>query len=68
VKTPGPIKYVASKVLAERAAWSWVEKNKPTFDLVTVLPPWVWGVSILDPFPPAFYIKTYLDTKLGIRY
>ncbi|PVF96362.1 NAD(P)-binding protein [Serendipita vermifera] len=48
VKTPGPLKYVASKVLAERAARNWVEKNKPTFDLVTVLPPWIWGKSVVN--------------------
>lgn len=39
--------YAASKVLAEKAAWEFMEKNKDSikFDLVTVLPTWVWGVS-----------------------
>lgn len=44
-KATGGLKYIASKVLAERAAWSWIEKNKPAFDLVTILPPLVWGQS-----------------------
>ncbi|KAG8915735.1 methylglyoxal reductase (NADPH-dependent) gre2 [Tulasnella sp. 408] len=41
-------KYRASKVLAERAAWDFVEKNKEniTFDLVTVLPSFVFGPII----------------------
>ncbi|KAG8935186.1 methylglyoxal reductase (NADPH-dependent) gre2 [Tulasnella sp. 417] len=41
-------KYRASKVLAERAAWDFVEKNRDSvaFDLVTVNPPMVWGPII----------------------
>ncbi|KAG8937757.1 methylglyoxal reductase (NADPH-dependent) gre2 [Tulasnella sp. 408] len=41
-------KYRASKVLAERAAWDFVEKNKGNinFDLVTVLPSFVFGPTI----------------------
>jgi len=35
--------YVASKKLSERAAWDFVEKNKPKFDLVTILPPFFFG-------------------------
>lgn len=47
---PGALKYIASKVLAEHATWDWIEANKPSFELVTVLPPWTWGKSILaDP-------------------
>lgn len=43
-------KYRASKVLAERAAWTYVADNKDsiTFDLVTVLPPVVYGPVIHD--------------------
>jgi nucleoside-diphosphate-sugar epimerase len=44
VEASGGIKYIASKVLAERAAWDFVEKNKPSYEFVAVLPPWVWGV------------------------
>ncbi|KAH7153192.1 hypothetical protein EDB81DRAFT_790786 [Dactylonectria macrodidyma] len=35
--------YRASKKLAERAAWDFVETNKPSFDLVTICPPLVLG-------------------------
>ncbi|KIM31788.1 hypothetical protein M408DRAFT_318076 [Serendipita vermifera MAFF 305830] len=36
----GALKYIASKVLAEHAAWDWMKANNPSFELVTVLPPW----------------------------
>ena len=49
-KTPSFVKYMASKVLAEKAAWAYMEENKPSFDLATVLPPWVWGVRLLSVF------------------
>jgi len=47
-ETPGVHKYRASKVLAERAAWEFVEKNKASvaFDLVAICPPMVWGPII----------------------
>ena len=37
------LKYVASKVVGERAAWEFAESNttKVHFDLVTILPPYV---------------------------
>ncbi|KAF6828514.1 nad dependent epimerase [Colletotrichum plurivorum] len=35
--------YVASKALAERAAWDFVAEAKPSFDLVTINPPMVYG-------------------------
>ncbi|KAI0517317.1 NAD dependent epimerase/dehydratase [Xylaria bambusicola] len=35
--------YRASKTLAEKAAWEFVEKEKPNFDLVTINPPFVFG-------------------------
>ncbi len=35
---------MASKVLAERAAWEYIETNKPSYELVSILPPWTWGV------------------------
>ncbi|ROT37227.1 NAD dependent epimerase/dehydratase [Sodiomyces alkalinus F11] len=40
--------YCASKSLAERAMWDWVESNKGTisFDLVSICPPWVFGPSV----------------------
>jgi NADPH-dependent methylglyoxal reductase len=39
----GVVAYCASKALAERAVWDWVADNKPTFDVVTITPPWVFG-------------------------
>ena len=38
-------KYLASKTLAERAAWEWYEENKATasFDIVSLNPPYVYG-------------------------
>ncbi|RAL67564.1 hypothetical protein DID88_008319 [Monilinia fructigena] len=35
--------YQASKKFAELAAWEFVEKEKPNFDLVTLTPPMVYG-------------------------
>ena len=35
--------YRASKTFAEKAAWDFVEKESPTFDLVTLCPPLVLG-------------------------
>ncbi|SJX66594.1 related to GRE2-methylglyoxal reductase (NADPH-dependent) [Sporisorium reilianum f. sp. reilianum] len=35
--------YRASKTLAERAAWQFVEETKPSWDLVTINPPLVFG-------------------------
>ncbi|KAM0276962.1 hypothetical protein ACHAQH_006197 [Verticillium albo-atrum] len=35
--------YRASKKLAERAAWDFIDAEKPSFDLVTVCPPLVLG-------------------------
>ncbi|KAJ5214163.1 hypothetical protein N7449_001332 [Penicillium cf. viridicatum] len=35
--------YRGSKTFAEKAAWSFVEKEKPNFDLATINPPLVFG-------------------------
>lgn len=45
--------YRASKTLAERAAWDFVEKEKPNFSIATLNPPMIYGpvlheVSSLD--------------------
>jgi len=42
-KTPVPDIYGAAKVLQEKAAWAFVKENKVNFDLVSVLPGYVWG-------------------------
>ncbi|KAG9121090.1 methylglyoxal reductase (NADPH-dependent) gre2 [Ceratobasidium sp. 392] len=40
--------YRASKKLAEMAAWDFIEKEKPGFDLVTVAPPMVYGPALQE--------------------
>ncbi|KAG2734929.1 hypothetical protein G9P44_001143 [Scheffersomyces stipitis] len=42
------IAYTASKVFAEKAAWEFVETNKPNFSLSTILPPYVFGPQAQD--------------------
>lgn len=49
----GEIAYLASKTLAERAAWDFVAKNKPNFQLATICPPMVYG--------PAFHTISSLE-------
>ena len=39
-------KYCASKTLAERTAWRFVEQHQPHFDLVSLLPTFVFGPVI----------------------
>ena len=40
--------YMASKTLAEKAAWEFVDANKSTisWDLVALNPPWIFGASL----------------------
>ncbi|RSH88695.1 methylglyoxal reductase (NADPH-dependent) gre2 [Saitozyma podzolica] len=44
----GVDKYRASKTLAEKAFWKWIEDNKPSFDGVTVLGPIIHQVDSPD--------------------
>lgn len=48
IKAHPGVKYAASKVLAERAAWDFVKQNtgKISFDVVILLPAWIWGPMI----------------------
>jgi nucleoside-diphosphate-sugar epimerase len=39
----GSAAYCASKLLAEKAAWDFVTKEKPSFNLATICPPMVYG-------------------------
>jgi nucleoside-diphosphate-sugar epimerase len=41
--------YSALKVFAERAAWDFVEKEKPNFTLSTVCPPMLYGPTAHEP-------------------
>ncbi|KAL6693728.1 hypothetical protein J3F84DRAFT_379767 [Trichoderma pleuroticola] len=38
--------YCASKALAEKAMWNWVETEKPSFSLTSINPPWIFGPHI----------------------
>lgn len=40
--------YYGSKKLAEKAAWDFVENEKPSFDLVTLCPPMVYGPALQE--------------------
>ncbi|KAF8608331.1 NADPH-dependent methylglyoxal reductase-like protein GRE2 [Ceratobasidium sp. AG-I] len=40
--------YYGSKKLAEKAAWDFIENEKPSFDLVTLCPPMVYGPVIQE--------------------
>ncbi|PVF98194.1 NAD(P)-binding protein [Serendipita vermifera] len=42
-EAPSFMKYAASKSLAERAAWELMKRENPAFDLVTILPSFIWG-------------------------
>jgi len=43
---PNNVAYCASKALAEKAAWDWIESHKPGFDLVSINPTWVFGPHV----------------------
>ncbi|KAF5097553.1 hypothetical protein DV451_003768 [Geotrichum candidum] len=43
-----PLAYNGSKAFAEKAAWDFMEKEKPKFSLSTILIPYVWGNPIND--------------------
>ncbi|KAK9360979.1 hypothetical protein V1504DRAFT_406804 [Lipomyces starkeyi] len=43
--------YRASKTFAEKAAWDFLEKEKPNFTITTINPPLVWGPMIHDVTP-----------------
>ncbi|KAI3327089.1 NAD(P)-binding protein [Xylariaceae sp. AK1471] len=49
-KADGVVAYIASKALAERAMWDWMEKNKAevNFTLATICPPWIFGPYVYE--------------------
>jgi nucleoside-diphosphate-sugar epimerase len=57
-----PIAYRASKVLAEKTAWEFVEREKPHWDLVTLCPGMVFGPL----FPGTINSLKELNTSNGI--
>lgn len=44
--TSGAEAYCAAKKFAEQAAWDFVKEKVPNFDLVTILPPMVYGPNV----------------------
>lgn len=42
----GPVAYSVSKTLAERAAWDFVEKEKPGFKIAAFNPPMIYGATL----------------------
>ncbi|EXJ74587.1 uncharacterized protein A1O5_02883 [Cladophialophora psammophila CBS 110553] len=42
----GGFTYCAAKGLAEKAAWEWIEKHKPSFSFTSINPPWIFGPSL----------------------
>ncbi|KAH9838568.1 NAD(P)-binding protein [Rhodofomes roseus] len=62
-KAPNPMKYRASKTLAERAAWEFVEKNKGKlgWDLAVVNPPYVFGPAIHEVGAPETLNESMYD-------
>ncbi|KAL4937306.1 hypothetical protein BDV06DRAFT_227064 [Aspergillus oleicola] len=50
--TSAVVAYRGSKKFAELAAWSFIEENKPRFDLVTLCPPMTFG-PVVHPVPSA---------------
>lgn len=52
--TPAAVKYLASKTIAERAFWEWLEEHKPAFDGVSLLPAMIFG-------PPTAYTASAND-------
>ncbi|KAI0076359.1 NAD-P-binding protein [Panus rudis PR-1116 ss-1] len=55
-------KYCASKTLAEKAAWAFVERNKGAiqWDLVTINPPYVFG-PVIHEVPEPSALNTSVD-------
>ncbi|KAM3434658.1 hypothetical protein MY4824_005337 [Beauveria thailandica] len=39
----GGLAYLASKTMAEKAAWDFVKENKPKFSVATICPPMIYG-------------------------
>ena len=59
----GMVAYAASKAVAEKAAWSYMERNTPQFSLTTICPPMIYG-------PVEHHVPTMerLNTSAGDIY
>lgn len=62
---PPGVMYAASKSLAEKAAWKWAEEHKGqvAFDLVTILPPYIYGPVLQD-----VQTTDHLNTSMDLIY
>ena len=49
--TDASFAYCASKALAERQLWEWVDAHSPAFDVVAICPPWIFGPATGAPNP-----------------
>jgi len=60
--------YRASKTFAEKAAWDFVEKEKPNFTLSTINPPMVFGpvVSEVVILQGGCCLIEYSDSQRGL--
>jgi len=66
----GVVGYAASKTFAERAAWQFLETEKPAWDLVTLCPPMIYGPPLhnVDPKRGVAGLNTSLSRLLtGIK-
>ncbi|KAH0489693.1 hypothetical protein TgHK011_010111 [Trichoderma gracile] len=50
--------YAASKAAALNESEAWVAENKPGFDLISILPGWIWGADELATTPQDFASST----------
>lgn len=58
--------YRASKILAERACWDYVEKNKPHFDIAVINPPMIigpWLPGYARPNESSMILKEFLTGR-----
>lgn len=59
--------YAAAKAISEKAAWKWVEEEKPGFVFNTVLPSANFGKSVTGEFQSTFaWAKMVLDGDFGL--
>ncbi|KAF3019063.1 hypothetical protein E8E15_002754 [Penicillium rubens] len=65
----GVVGYFASKQFAERTAWDFIEKEQPSFDLVAICPPMIFGpiiipTSDISANPALASVYELMDAKL----
>ncbi|PTB65552.1 NAD(P)-binding protein [Trichoderma citrinoviride] len=57
--------YSASKAAALNESEAWIAKNKPNFDLISILPGWIWGYDELATSPKDFESSSTNSVLLG---